>query len=81
MLAGMDDDDVDRGQRVVLGLLLSRRQKRLSEQEISSALPDLTEAEVDYALTRLSNDGLVNRLEGSASASWAATRMDQLGPI
>lgn len=65
----------------MLGLLLSRRPKKLSEQEICGALPDLTEAEVDYALTRLSNDGLVNRLEGSASASWAATRMDQLKPL
>lgn len=70
--------DPDFSQRVVLDLLLRHRRQVLSTEAIRDAVPGLSDTDVDYAVTRLCNDGLANRLEGRASASWAAVRMDQL---
>jgi hypothetical protein len=74
-----DRDHPDCAQRVVLGLLLERHPRMLDQDEIEVILSDVPG--VEYALRRLADDGLVNRLGNRFGCSRAAVRFDELEAV
>lgn len=75
----MDTDPLERSQRVVLGLLLEHHPRLLGPDEIRAGTDDGTD--VDFALRRLTDDGLVNQLGQRFGLSRPAVRFDQIKPV
>lgn len=71
--------DQNYSERVVLGLLLEHHPRLIEFTELEATVGDT--GDVDYAVRRLMDDGLANRLGGRIGASRAAVRFDELQPI
>jgi hypothetical protein len=69
----------DESQRVVLGLLLENHPAMLSLEDLRGRLADVDD--VEFAVSRLADDGLASRVGHLVGASRAAVRADQLDVI